>query len=130
MRREAAKSDSMSESVDIQAEEGFIRATYTGEFSVKTSKRTIDRILEACPGQGPCIVLLDCRKMTGKLPLLDRYQVAVYGDKMVGKVSRMALVRTQETAPPDRFTETVARNRGMNLKIFTNIDQAIEWLKS
>lgn len=31
---------------------------------------------------------------------------------------------------PDNFVENVAVNRGINLKIFTDLEKAIDWLKT
>jgi hypothetical protein len=120
----------MSEVLEIQDKQDYIHATYSGVFSVEASKRVIDKLIQAGSGNAQYKVLLDCRSMTGALPVFDRYQVVSYGVNMVGKVSRFALVRKKEPGPIDLFTETVARNRGINMKIFTDIDQALDWLKT
>ena len=60
---------------------------------------------------------------------MDRYQTAIYGQHMIGKVSKLALVRPLAMFGADRFMETVAVNRGINLKLFEDLDEAIAWLK-
>ena len=120
----------MAEVLEIQDKQDYIYASFIGLFELEASKRMIDQITQACSMYDRSAVLLDCRSMTGSLPYLDRYQVAVYGQRMIGKVLRLALVRRQEAGPPDLFTEMVARNRGINLKIFADFEEALVWLKA
>jgi hypothetical protein len=41
---------------------------------------------------------------------------------------KLAIVAREEQMTPERFFETVARNRGIHLKVFTELDEAIVWL--
>ncbi len=43
---------------------------------------------------------------------------------MIGKVSKLALVGDIKMVLPDRFAETVAVNRGINLKVFGLLNQS------
>ncbi|MEK6260731.1 MAG: hypothetical protein AABP62_19195 [Planctomycetota bacterium] len=65
--------------------------------------------------------------MTGNLPVFERFQVAVYGTERQQR-HRLALLRSVDVTPPDRFVQNVAVNRGMDLKIFTDFDEAEHWL--
>ena len=120
----------MSEMIEVHDKHDYVLVEFVGEFNVEAAKQTIDRAVQACAEYGQPAVLLDCRKMTGSLSIMDRFQVAVYGQTSIGKIARLALVRRPDADPPDRFVETVAVNRGINLKLFTDIEQAIEWLRS
>jgi len=66
--------------------------------------------------------------MTGKLSVIDRYRAIVYGQNMIGKVSKLALVGDIKMVLPDRFAETVAVNHGINLKVFAETKRAIHWI--
>ena len=55
--------------------------------------------------------------------------VAQYGVKMIRVLSKKALVVREDQMFPDNFVENVAVNRGVNLKLFTNVEEAIDWLK-
>jgi hypothetical protein len=120
----------MSATIEIIDKQDYLLAVYVGDFGVQDARLTIDRIVASIPGDGLRPVLLDCRKLTGSLSILDRFQVAVYGRKVIGKVLRLALVRPQERAHADRFTETAGRNRGINIRLFSDMDEAAAWLKS
>jgi hypothetical protein len=69
---------------------------------------------------------------------MDRYNLATlcakkYLDgKLAGKfpVCRFAYVGSQPLVEPQRFGETVAVNRGINLKVFTEMKEALAWLEA
>ena len=112
----------------IQKEE-YIRFDYTGDFSEAMGKQCIDAMVEACRQDQLPKVLLDCRNMTGEIQLFDSFLVAEYGVKMLGIISKIALIGREDQMQHDNFVENVAVNRGVNLKIFTDADDAVDWLK-
>ena len=118
----------MIEGLRIIQEEAYIRFVYTGEFSVVLGKQCVDAMVEACSQVQLFKILLDCRKMTGEIQIFDSFEVAKYGVEMLGSTYKTALVGREDQMLPDNFVENVAVNRGVNLKLFTDIDEAIDWL--
>jgi hypothetical protein len=47
---------------------------------------------------------------------------------LAGGVGRMAALARPDQIDPQRFGETVARNRGMNIRIFSELQPALSWL--
>jgi len=119
----------MIEGLRIIQEEAYIRFDYTGEFSEVLGKQCIDAMVEACSQVQISKALLDCRNMTGEIQIFGSYMVAEYGVKMIGIISKTALVGREDQMLHGNFVENVAVNRGVNLKIFTDADEAIDWLK-
>ena len=119
----------MVEGLRIIQKEDYVRFDYTGDFSEVAGKQCIDAMVEACSQLQLSKALLDCRKMTGEIQLLESFMVAKYGGKMRGSLSKTALVGREDQMLPDNFVENVAVNRGVNLKIFTDVEEAINWLK-
>ena len=119
----------MAESIEIIEKRNYLLAVYIGKFSVQAARQTIDQIVQAIPENRLRAVLLDCRNLTGRLSIMDRYQTAIYGQHMIGRVSKLALVRPREMIGADRFMETVAVNRGIYLRLFEDIGEAIAWLE-
>ena len=117
------------EDLKIIQKEGYVRFNYTGEFSGTAGKQCIDAMIETCSQLQLFKALLDCRKMTGEIQILESFTVADYGRKMRGFLSKTALVGREDQMLPDNFVENVAVNRGVNLKIFTDIEEAIDWLE-
>ncbi len=119
----------MAESIEVYDKTDFILATYLGPFSVNGAQEAINRVLRSISGEGPRPVLIDCTEMTGNLSVVDRFQTVLYGRKMKGRVSKLAIVRPRERRNADRFVETAAQNRGISVRLFADIEDAIAWLK-
>ena len=102
---------------------------FSGEFSPETGKQCIDAMVEVSSQSQISKALLDCRKMTGEIQIMESFMVAKYGVQMIGAISKFALVGREDQMFPDNFVENVAVNRGVNLKLFTDVEKAIDWLK-
>lgn len=101
---------------------------FSGPFDVIAGKQVVDEMLKACAEYGRNKCVLDCRAMTGPMPLMARFEVIEYGQRLRGKVAQLAMVGLPGTMLPDRFVENVAVNRGVNLRLFSDLDEAVAWL--
>ena len=119
----------MIKELRIIQRKGYVLFEFTGEFSQEAGKLVIDAMVEACSQSQISRALLDCRNMAGEIQILEGFMVAEYGVKMIGFISKFALVGREDHMFPDNFVENVAVNRGINLKLFTDIEKAIFWLK-
>jgi hypothetical protein len=75
-------------------------------------------------------LLVDSTKLTGFGPLgtVDRYKM---GEQLAdaGRLSvRLAMVARAELIDPQRFGVMVARNRGLDVDVFTSEAKALAWL--
>jgi hypothetical protein len=116
------------DTMSISDKGSYLLIEFFGEFSVETGKRCVDQMMEACLEHHRSRVLLDCRRMTGSMSVISRFQVAEYGAFSLDFLARFALVNRDDVLLPDKFVENVAINRGMDLKIFTDFDAAEQWL--
>jgi hypothetical protein len=122
--------------VEMRANIGFsdrsdsLLVVYQGPFSLGEGRGVIDGMLQACAEHGRVSVLFDCRGMTGRFTVMDRFQVVIYGLKIRGAIRRLAIVGRREDILPDRFAETVAFNRGIDMKVFADVAEAERWLKA
>jgi hypothetical protein len=119
----------MSHLLDIVKKEDYLQITFSGPFSIDAAKRSVDDMVAACRKEHCAKVLFDCRPMTGDLTVLDRFEVGQYGEGTIPQTVKIAMLGRNEQILPDRFFETVARNRGVNLLLFTEVDDALKWLK-
>ena len=109
--------------------EGHYESSLIDEFS--------DQVIDACKKHQPSNFLIDFRQVEGELSTMDRYNLAASStkkyldEKLNGKVSscRFAFVGNHPLVDPKRFGETVAINRGLNVKVFTEIKEALDWLE-
>lgn len=76
-------------------------------------------------------VLIDVRKLKGRLSILDSYLVVteVFQELRGKGINKAALVDVQVSSIRGWFLETVARNRSFNFRIFTTNEDALKWLE-
>ena len=76
-------------------------------------------------------VLIDVRELKGRLGIVDSYLlVTEVFDKLRGKgVRKAAIVDEQVSSLRGWFLETVAHNRSFDIRVFTDQEEAREWLE-
>ncbi|MBC7900612.1 MAG: hypothetical protein H7070_11240 [Saprospiraceae bacterium] len=102
------------------------------------AKRTFLKIIEAIEEHESEKVLIDGREVVGNPSIVERFY---YGEFAADTVTRstqrvgygagpqFAYALHEPVLDPLRLGETVAVNRGMNIKVFDNLDEAANWLK-
>jgi hypothetical protein len=126
----------METTLNFRADEGLLYVTYSGDFSLAEAKKIFLQTIEAVEKYKARKVLVDGRTITGEVRHMDRY---FYGEFVAAEVNKLR-VRSDSPLPqfayvllppvldPRRFGETVAVNRGMPVKTFDNLDDALEWI--
>ena len=128
--------DKMSMILKISPEFEYLHVVATGQFSLVEAKRTFIEVLESVARNKVDKVLLDGRRLAGNPKIFERF---FYGDfaakavpdftaRGVSSATKFAYVLTIPVLDPERFGETVARNRGMCVKVFENLLDAFGWL--
>lgn len=120
---------SMANPFTIEKAAGYLCVTFSGLFTFEAAKRSIDAMVAACAHEQCTRALFDCRPMSGTLTVSNRFDVAEYGAAVVPASLKVAMLGRADQMLPDRFFETVARNRGMMMTLFTDVDEAIAWLR-
>jgi hypothetical protein len=122
--------------LQISAESGFLRVDATGRFSLDEAKRTFLEMLQAVARHKVEKVLFDGRKLEGEPRTMERFYygefaaqaVSLYVDRGVPYATQFAYVLVEPVLDPQRFGEDVARNWGMYVKAFDNLESALGWL--
>ena len=120
----------------IAADEGLLYAIYSGDFALAEAERTFLQILEALERHKMQKVLVDGRAITGEPETMERF---FYGEFVAEEVTKLrnrvmchnpqfAYVLVVPVLDRRRFGETVAVNRGMFVKAFDNLNDALQWL--
>jgi hypothetical protein len=129
--------DEMSMSLEISPEPGFLHVGAMGTFSLQEAKRTFIEVLEAVALNKTDKVLFDGQGLAGNPEVVERFYYGEFAAKSVAKFAARGVSRDTKFAyvlkvpmlDPRRFGETVAVNRGMVVKAFDNLDDAIAWLE-
>ncbi|HET7393338.1 MAG TPA: hypothetical protein VFK25_06080 [Candidatus Binatia bacterium] len=119
--------------IEMRPESGYLHASATGEFSLEEAKRTFLEMLEAVARHQVMKVLFDGRRLTGDPDTLERFYYGKYAadavlqfkDRGVSPATQFAYVLKEPVLDPERFGETVAVNRGMLVKTFDNLEDAL-----
>ena len=108
-----------------------------GDFTLDSAKRNFLEIVEAINQHKSEKVLLDGRKIAGEPTIIQRFYYGQFvADAITAPDKKRGLVKNPEFAyvllPPaldrGRLGETVAVNRGIKLKVFDNMPDALAWL--
>ncbi|MCG6975077.1 MAG: hypothetical protein LJE56_01570 [Acidiferrobacterales bacterium] len=116
------------EDLAVEQKDGYLLVSFNGKFTAQAGKQVIDEMIRASQETGTRLVVLDCREMIGKMPLFEKFEVAVYGRHTIGILSRAAIIARPDQIDPDNFVVTVATNRGYNLNVFADLNEGIEWV--
>lgn len=73
-------------------------------------------------------ILCDERNLVYALGTFNTYEVAEFTSYNVPKVAKVAIVCNPENLSEANFYETVVVNRGLELKVFTDMEAARNWL--
>src|SRR5688500_14412688 len=114
----------------IRAESGYLHVVATGRFSLKEAERTFLEMLEAITALKCGKVLFDGRKITGNPETLERFYYGKFAAQSVARFvqkgacpsPKFAYVLKEPVLDPTRFGETVAVNRGMDVRAFDNLE--------
>jgi hypothetical protein len=118
-------------SIQLQIDEtpGYVVAKFTGAGAPEEVWRQFELIAEHCKRANKNKLLLDLMEAYADVSLAHRYH---FGDQaetfMFYKLIKVAVAVSPELLDPRRFGEMVARNRWVNLRVFTSANDAAKWL--
>jgi hypothetical protein len=106
--------------------------TATGTRSLETVVAIAKQILAGCVKEKVTKVLIDVRALEGRLRTMEAYEIVdqffpEIRDRSV--ITRSAVVDLKEFESSYRFFENLAANRSFTLRIFSDPNEAVEWLE-
>lgn len=122
----------MSYKLTIKKKKDILWITATGKRTLETVLAITKESVTACVKNKTTKFIIDVCGLEGRLRTLDAYDVP---DQHFPKIrdlnviSQCAIIDLKEFEESYRFFENVAVNRGFNLRIFSDPDEAIAWLK-
>jgi len=121
----------MNTQLALQVETGqdWLVARVRGAFDLARLMALITAIADAAKATRSRAVLIDLTEITGNPTLSDRFNIATRVAAQ-GFGVPIAVVGPEATLDPRKFGELVARNRGVEVKVFSQFDSAEAWLRS
>lgn len=114
----------------IEVHPHFLHARARGDRTAENASRFLREAYEACVHAGVASLLLEMRFTGATLgtPKIFEVVAARSGEGM--RLKKVAYVDVTPGAPgKPSFAETVARNRGVNVRLFPDIAAAARWLR-
>jgi len=115
--------------------DNYLSVTVSGNFSLDEAKKMYVEILEILLDKKLLKLFFNVYKVKGKVTTMDRYHFGEFAALESIKYMGKGLVRIavgfygiEPIIDPERFGELVARNRGLDLKVTTDKNEALQFL--
>jgi hypothetical protein len=119
----------MPVNVKVIRTQDFVKASAMGVLDFSASKQALLDIASQISRAGEYEVLLDTRGAEVVLSTTDIYDLGVaLANHPSMRQSKIGLLAPMSDVDNARFLETVAQNRGVTIRAFTDFEQAITWL--
>lgn len=113
----------------VVEKQGYVQILISGAYSADDLGSVFQSVQAALqrPGASPAL-LLDSREVSGPVPTtLERYEISMRALDLPKGV-RIAMLPRLDVIDPQRFGESVARNRGLAFSVFSDESAAVAWL--
>jgi len=117
----------MDYKLTVQEYPGYLHVRAEGERTPENARRALQEAGAACVAKGKLDLLLELDLEGPQLGMLRIYDVIAERSPDGSKLRRIAYV---DSVPgkESKFAETVASNRGVNVRLFPDVDAAKRWL--
>jgi hypothetical protein len=112
----------------VEENKSYLHFEITGKYSKYKGKKIIEDIFEQCVEKKVNRLMVDIRKKIGVISDWDRFFFGEFIARVFTYKVKLAVIGKKELI--NRFSETVAVNRGTQLFIFSEIPEALDWLLS
>lgn len=119
--------------VQASSKGDFCLVEVEGPFEIETALQIYEYSVDQARIHPNCRALMDLRGVSGKPSMDELYQLGCWAaelDRRAGPVLRVGIVGNPPLIGPERFGETVARNRGANMQVFDDWEAAITWISN
>lgn len=110
----------------IEPQELYLKVVIQGDWSFASMKKGIKEVKEAAEKSGLHKIFIDARNQPPVLTTLQRFEIGEYMSKAWGSKFKVAALGPDKI--PSTFTETVAVNRGVHFRFFSDESFAFNWL--
>jgi hypothetical protein len=121
--------------IHVEQKAGYLLIAVTGTCDLESARDAARRSIGLFESRKQSKGLVDCRTVSGTLSTVERYDLAVYLAELHARYAvehgaplQIACVGSEPLIDPSRFGETVALNRGAQLKVTTDMGEAQAWL--
>lgn len=121
----------MSYELRIQGAPSYLHVVVTGTNTPDVVRSYLREVQQLCANRGSTALLIEENLDGPGMPVGEIYRIVSEGTEYpIARALKVAFVNvnTEHPASSVRFAETVARNRGVNIRAFRNVQDAQAWL--
>ena len=121
----------MSYTIEVTPEDNHLHITVGGENSPDTVRNYLSDILAAVKRHGQSNILIEENLRGPSIKILDMFDVVTKAsERTAPNILRIAYIDMNKDHDRKalQFAETVALNRGINVRLFDNRQEALRWL--
>ena len=118
----------MPEYLVIDVKDHIVQVTVSGAFKLQNAKTFFLEILKRAQEENLYKILIDTRGISSNVSTVDRFEIAVHMAEQQAFPMKIAFIATEEMVKPEAFMEIAAVNRGVNTKVHTDKQEALNWL--
>lgn len=123
----------MSIESQVELHANYVHISCRGTFNVDAMLEVYESAFRIAASKDRKAVLVDIRGLQGEPPtIMERYKQGLHVAKKQqesGMSILIAVVGNDPMIDPRKFGETVGRNRGAIGRVFTDIDEAVDWIE-
>ncbi len=120
----------MSFSCELNRDKKYVICIMSDKMTLDDHQLVRERAAALLKEQGWNRLLVDARSIDAEMSLTEDYQFTESHRNNLPVTIHLAVIHRPQETERFRFIETVAVNRGQNMKIFTDADEAVAWLTS
>jgi hypothetical protein len=116
--------------IQIKIEElpGYLKTTFNGASTTGEAERQFELLAKKCKSTKKNRLLLDFRGIPADISLVESYELGKRTLVFAQYKCKVAAVCKPEQNDSQYFLGTVAQNRGVDLRVFINVKDAVKWL--
>jgi hypothetical protein len=110
-------------------EKRFVSVRFSGSWKLSAFSRLLKGLLKECRPRVRRRLLIDLSGVENDyISTLERYKLGVEAATLCAGVRRVATLARPDQIDLERFGETVARNCGLDLRVFSDLKETRTWL--
>jgi hypothetical protein len=119
--------------IKISVQNDFLLIFAGGNYSLLKAKNLFKLAIDNALLHNKSKILIDVTDVVGNISFIDRFEYSEFlakyrAEHALTKVNRIAVVGQEPIVHKNKFGETIAVNRGTDVRVFTDMGKASIWL--
>ena len=120
----------MAYEIQIERENDYLSVKAKGDRTLDSVMGMVNEAISVCDDHGLEKIFINMKEMTGQLGTFNSYELVRDRLREIWRIARLkaSVVDREENQERFRFVENVAHNNGFRISVFSDSNEALEWL--